>query len=441
MSASLRRTQQNLLAILVSALLVVSSNPFIGSPPTASAEELTQELIERIQRDAAEIRELTPRAEVSIQRVSQEELRVRLAEELSDQETLDELAVLSRANALLGLTPPGMDLHQTLVDLLSGAVVGQYRFKEKRMYLIAAAEAPIGAEAKITVAHEYIHALQDQNFDIGAMVERVKDQDDWSLALRALIEGDATISELIYAREHLAPDEIQTLFEHSGSGGPSMDSVPFILREELRFPYNDGFFFVIELWQEGGYDRVNAAYHDPPTSTEQVMHPQKFFAGEPPIEVGLPDLLPPFGPGWRQAYANVMGELELRILIENFTDSAMGTRAAEGWGGDAYAILEGPDGRMAWLMDSVWDAESEAREFYDAFSFSLLRRFGPRLAVRKDEAGRTIWESPAAFVGAARWGPQLAIVYAPELSQVEEALDLLAPQSTAPRLPVPSPTP
>jgi hypothetical protein len=157
------------------------------------------------------------------------------------------------------------------------------------------------------------------------------------------------------------------------------------------------------------------------------------------VELGLPDLLPIFGPDWRQTYSNVMGELELRILVEQFTDSSLAGRAADGWGGDAFAVLEGPGEHVAFVMDSAWDTQEDAREFVEAFARSLERRFGTTRVTLVEEPGRTLWSTPVGIIGVARDAARLAVVYAPERAYAEGAA--LSPSATAPRLPVATPKP
>jgi hypothetical protein len=327
------------------------------------------------------------------------------------------------------------------VNTYSGAVLGYYRSTDKTLYLVVEQDAAVGPETKIVIAHEFAHALQDQHFDLETLGNKVKHHDDRSQALRALFEGDASLVELLYERDHIQGEEAAALRRARSQEPTALLSAPFILQEELQFPYLDGFFFVIELWQHGGFASIDAAYADPPTSTEQILHPDRYIRRDAPIEIGLPDLLSIFGPEWRQTYANVMGELELRILIEQFTDSSLAGRAADGWGGDAFAVLEGPGEHVAFVMDSAWDTEADAREFQEAFAFSLERRFGTARVTLADEPGQTLWSTPVGIIGVARSAARLALVYTPERGHTEAVLAALAPSSPSPRLPVPTPEP
>src|SRR6266508_1881202 len=420
-------------------LLALALSLILLWPVPVGANELTDELRQQIQGATVSIRGLEPLSDVPIEFTTPDQLRAYLLESLSDQEAIENLAIAVKINTILGLIPPEADLHQALVELLSGAVVGQYRFKEKRMYLIAPGGQPFGADGKVTLAHEYTDALQDQHLVLEGMNKTVKDHDDQSIALRALIEGDATLSEWLFIRDNLSIEEIGEFMTPKGDGAMSaFQKAPFVLQEELRFPYVEGFSFVVQLWQLGGYPRIDEAFRQPPNSTEQIIHPEKFVHREAPVGAGLPDLVAALGPGWKQSYANVMGELELRILIENFTDASMAARAAAGWGGDAYALLEHADGRTAWVMDSTWDTEGDAGEFFNAFDFGVLRRFGTRVNRVVDQPSRLVWQTPGGAVGVTKWAERVGVAYAPDADLVEMALAALEPGAALPRVPVPA---
>ena len=56
---------------------------------------------------------------------------------------------------------------------------------------------------QIVLAHETIHALpQDQAFDLEKLQESAKN-DDQSLAIQALIEGDASLGGAVYMQENI----------------------------------------------------------------------------------------------------------------------------------------------------------------------------------------------------------------------------------------------
>src|SRR5258708_40292963 len=137
--------------------------------------------------------------------------------------------------------------------------------------------------------------------------------------------------------------------ERTTSGGPDVDSMPLVLREESYFPYTAGPAFIVELLGEDavreavqrgtGYGaHVSPLFQNPPTSTAQVLHPEKYRQGTQPVEITLPDLAPALGNGWEALDQDVLGEIDHRILIAQDLDPDTAQRAASGRAGDPFAL-------------------------------------------------------------------------------------------------------
>ena len=279
----------------------------------------------------------------------------------------------------LGLIGPNDTVAQILLSVLQEQILGLYNQDDKTMYLLAD-RAQFGPAEKDTFAREYDHALQDQYYDLSTLVPRHADNDDRSLAMQALIQGDATLMQRLWAQQNLSSDELAQL----GRGGSTskLFSAPLFLREQLLFPYADGYTFVKQIYQTSGYAGVDDVFRDPPQSTAQVLHLDKYRNRAAPVAVELPDLSQGvLGDGWRQINSNVFGELDLRLILTQLTDSTSGVRGASGWSGDRWALLE-KDGRQALVIKSVWDSDAEASTFFKTCGAgdaeSLLRRDGER---------------------------------------------------------------
>src|SRR5262249_45020627 len=145
-----------------------------------------------------------------------------------------------------------------------------------------------GPDEKVTFAQEFDHALQDQYFDLNTLAPKNPDNDDRSLAIQALTQGDATLLQRLWAQQNLTSDELSALGKNGGTS--QLFSASLFLREQLLFPYSDGFNFVRQIYQTGGYAAVDAVFRDPPQSTAQVLHIDKYRNHVAPVEVDLPDL-------------------------------------------------------------------------------------------------------------------------------------------------------
>jgi hypothetical protein len=177
----------------------------------------------------------------------------------------------------------------------------------------------------------------------------------------------------LWAQQNLTSDELNQI----GQGSPTskLISAPLFLREQLLFPYADGFNFVRQIYQTSGYAGVDDVFRNPPQSTAQVLHMDKYRNHVAPVEVDLPDLSQgQIGDGWRKINSNVFGELDLRLILTQLTDSTSGVRGASGWSGDRWELLE-RDGRQALAIKSVWDTPADATTFFKTFSQAMVNRY------------------------------------------------------------------
>jgi hypothetical protein len=206
-------------------------------------------------------------------------------------------------------------------------------------------------------------------------------------------EGDATLLMLLWAQANLTPEEFAEV-QSAGSDPEALEILartPSILVDGLLFPYTAGQAFVLPIQLSGGWDGVNALYDDLPRSTEQILHPAKYEAAEEPVAVTLPDVAADLGAGWKEAIQDTFGEFQMRTwLREAGVRSADASDAAEGWGGDRLAVLNGPDDAWAMIMKTEWDTAADAGEFEVAAGTAVDAAGGPA-AVLPGEGGKVRW--------------------------------------------------
>lgn len=351
--------------------------PSTAAPPSATAGAAVapdRVVLAQIEEQVQAIRGLRKKTDVPLRFLDKESLRTYFVDTFQRDYLPIERESDQKLLVTLGLMNPSEDLVQLLVELLQEQVIGVYNEDVKTMYVVAGT-ASFGPEEKVTFAHEFVHALQDQYYDLATLAPKHPENDDRSLAIHALIEGDAVLSQRLWVTDNLSQPEIEAL-ANSGGDTSKLDQAPAIVRTELLFPYTDGFAFVRQAYvRAGSYAGVDDVFSNPPDSTEQVLHPDKYRAREQPVPVALPDLAAQLGPGWRLVDANTLGELDTRALLEQFGDRRVAQRAAAGWGGDRWALLE-KDSRQAVVLKSTWDTENDAREFFDTFGQGLKNRFG-----------------------------------------------------------------
>ncbi|MBI4706250.1 MAG: hypothetical protein HY744_34570 [Deltaproteobacteria bacterium] len=294
--------------------------------------------------------------------------------------------------AALGLLPTGYDFVAGVYALLRSEIAGFYDTTEKRLFLLD--DLP-DREAEPTLAHELVHALQDQHFALEALTKYRPGEGDRIGAAHALGEGDATSAMLDLTAGSAMRFEQQWLrlaMVASVALSEAGVQTPPVLRAALVAPYVDGFAFVQDLRRRGGWAAVDAAWRRPPASTEQLLHVGKYDSGEPVRDVAAP-ALEPLGEGWQALDADVLGEQGLRIVLEQWTDRAQAARAAAGWGGDRYVVARrapaapARDEQLAaaWLVrfDSAGDAAEMA---------AVLRRAMGHRCTDRPERGPIAWQ-------------------------------------------------
>jgi hypothetical protein len=276
---------------------------------------------------------------------------------------------------MIGLYPPGVNLKAANMSLLESQVIAFYDFKKKTMVVVNGAlerefpGQPPELQTKLDnmiLAHEFTHALQDQNFDFGARDEALKSNGDRALALHSVAEGDATIAGYACMLGRMDSVILATLignltsFSQTFTGAAA--GVPRGVAEPLIFQYTDGVKFVAEAYQRGGWKGVDKLYSDPPQSTQQIIDPSLYF--ERPA---LPATVTVAGyqsrmAGWHKSDEDTLGELGLRIILENTRGTKSPDLALAGkWAGDRIVMLrKGETVTVIWLL-AFRDADSAAR--------------------------------------------------------------------------------
>ncbi len=338
------------------------------------SEDLLEKL-DRLEAETRALRRLVPTEPVERAFLSPEELRQHLEEifvrEYSPEEAATDLQVLH----LLELLPPGTDLYTLLLDLYSEQVAGFYDAETGQLYVVG---EDLGPLETLTFVHEYVHALQDQAFDLGEQLDAVEDDGDRSLALQALAEGDASLAMQQYLLDHIedlyTPELISDVL---GTESAQFDQAPAVIQAMLLFPYEEGLTFVLSRYEKFGWAGVDETWGDPPQSSEQILHPERYPA-DAPVLVTLPALTTTLGTGWRMRQEDTLGEFMLRQHLATRLDEETVGEAATGWGGDQYAFFVNEErGEVLLALLLYWDDEEEADEFVRAYQTYAEERYGP----------------------------------------------------------------
>lgn len=373
-----------------------TSSPTSGPTASSSAAPLPSGAVDRlydtIEDQVDAIRGLQP-TDVKRETIDGEALKAFNARSFDEDNPAEYVRGNERLLKAFGLFPEDKTLKGIFLELIDSQVAGFYRPDDKTLYVVSRSGTINGAD-KITFAHEYGHALQDANFPVFAEQEELLDETDRAMARAAIYEGDATLLMSLWAGPNLTPEEFQDVL--SAGADPESTAIlartPAILVQGLLFPYNVGLAFLQPKQASGGWDAVDAVFADLPRSTEQVLHPDKYEAGEEPVEITLPaGLAATMGTGWSETIQDTFGEFQMGVwLRETGVATGAANTAAAGWGGDRVVVLHGPDESWAVAMHTEWDTAVDADEFETAATVATGEAGGPA-AVLPGAGGTTRW--------------------------------------------------
>ena len=329
------------------------------------------------------------------------QLRKRFDEDKGNKKMEQSELVLKK----FGLLDRDFQLRPFLLSLLTEQIAGFYDNKTKTMNLLD--WVPVD-EQKPVMAHELTHALQDQKVDLKHWEDTepegtaknvgednkhiATDEDD--TARDAVLEGQAMVSFADYMLKPSGktlkdtPQMAQMLAGNSADMGdsPVLARAPLVLQQSLLFPYQSGLLFEQALLVKGGTKQAFTSVLDaPPTSSEQIMHPDAYLAHKPVPVLLMPDIHPMLSTAGYDPYdVGVMGELDVRMTAELFGGKPLAEALAPNWDGGIYyaaqrrsatAAQKDTTASVALLYESRWRNDDSARSFFRVFDEELPRQY------------------------------------------------------------------
>lgn len=343
---------------------------------------------ERIYSDVQELRQLNFRTEVPLVVMDQGQANVAIERELARRHDAAALQRDAEVGALTGLYPPGIDLQAQTMRVLSRQIVAFYDAQDREMVLVKGKSAAglwsriagfftrTDSTSEMLVAHELTHALQDQCFSVHRRIDLITDDDDRRIALRAVVEGDATLVGYGYVSGFIDAETVQTLVAHLERMPRLFDAqspdTPAALRDSLIFEYTDGTRFVGDAYERGGWSAVNALYLNPPRSTREILEPASYFSHSPPLAITVGGWARALK-GWHEVAENTYGELLLRVILTRTADAQGEAGLARGWRGDRMVVLENGAGAITVVWIVAMSDDKFAAAFAQAYQ-AILRR-------------------------------------------------------------------
>lgn len=351
-------------------------------------------------------------------------LRQKLAQQVPDQEfNADGIALTA-----LGLLPPGIDLKTVYLDLL-GEQIGAFYDQHAQELFTFSGQSLENAQNRVILAHELTHALEDQHFSLARLPLEAKNNDDRELAATALVEGDATL----VMNQFMVGEMSAAVLRDALSSALTTDvrklaAAPRFLRETLLFPYLRGQEFCQALYAAGGWPELAEAFHHPPTSTAEILHPALFLATRR-AEPATIDFQDTSVLGQTPIADNVLGEFGLRQLFARWLPGDSNTEAASRWRGDRYLVY-GDKKAAGYVWKIACSDEAAAYDLCTTLRASIAARYHLTLPSPMPDAGQVlssdaggrqlgIWiagTSEITIIDApdARWGEALRAKFGPK---------------------------
>lgn len=361
------------------ALLFFAAVFAAAAQPDSRARELCAQ-IEPIAVDLTRISGMPLKHPVPCDFISKDRINKFLNDRVKDVAKPEEIRAEELTLKKFGLVPQDFNLAKNTVDLLTEQAAAFYDYDKKKLFVT---DSTPSDTREPVLAHEIAHALADQSYNLARFIRQGRKSDDGSTARLAVMEGQATwlMSEFLARKIGQSLKDSPTLLammssvNDAGAGQyPVYDSSPLYLRLSLVFPYTKGMLFQNALYQRDGQYGFAEVFLKPPVSTQQILHPEKYFGGVKPAEPDLPEATLP--KGYKSLVGGTLGELEHSVMLEQFSGKEVAETLAPHWRGCEFQLLENKKAaRVVLLYAAEWDTEDAAREYFRAYRRQLQKKW------------------------------------------------------------------
>jgi hypothetical protein len=388
------------------AIVVILTGAWQNPRTSVSPKLPTAAEINVVLKELSDITGFRIRKQLPFALITRDQVNQYLKEQINQSVKPDEIRAEETTLKKFGFAPPDFDLKQTTIDLLTEQAAAFYDFKRKKLFISDWATVNM---RDVALIHELAHALADQNFPIQKFTNKGADNSESSLAREAVVEGQAswlmlevgarrngrTLADPRTAREFLEPEA-----DTQQSDYPVFNKAPLYLRRTLMFPYDEGEKFQQAVFLRDGKPAFARVFRDPPISTAQIEHPERYFDHTP---ISSPDLPKPVRHA-KPFVTGAMGELETRILLEQYVSAGMADALGPKLKGADYRVDETKAGhRMTLVYASEWIDQDAAAGFFEAYQ-KVLRAKWKSIEVTGQEKDRFSGKSEDGYFAVTRDG-------------------------------------
>ena len=399
------------------------NNPGVDQTGDATASAMAAQ-IERIQQEISEIRGLPFKTTVTAASQTTADFKKRIDQEIDKELPPEVEPYYGQIIRKLGLYrgPLIQDMREVMQSALASQAAAYYEPEQNTFFMLYSGLPEM--MQGVLYSHELFHGLQHQQFDLTRYMDNTAGtlSQDALLARQAVVEGEATYIMNLWTFKHATgsvperallervvdmqaqldmaqmrtmleqPELAKLLGDEVKASMEAAEQMPAYLIQTLVGVYMKGLGFVFAV-QERGWDEVAKLYAErPPESTEQILHPDKWFSDERPTEFVWPDFQKErILRDWQLLDQNVLGEFQWRIVFQEHGLKTEADAVAAGWNGDRYAVLKRKDSdALLLLWRTSWDTAEDAKEFADAYRRLLPIKYSAGEPSRVVQEGKEV---------------------------------------------------
>ena len=353
-----------------------------ASPPVRNSPADFAAAADEVLHNMSEITGLTLLSPLKKTLRSRDEIRAYVIKQMDEDKDTAQRYADAKAAEAFGLLPKNFDLDSFMVELLTEQIAGLYDPKAHEFYI--ADWIPL-EDQRMVMAHELTHALEDQHFQIEGWLKAARPNDDAELAREAFLEGSAMAAMVDYLLQGTGksvndmPEFDPSLLTGDIGDTPSMKKAPPFIKDALVFPYFAGMKFTAASLKPNGWPALDKIFHNPPVSTQQIMHPALYKSGHVPEKVALPDVQSRLGKDWKKLDDNLMGEFGWKEVLKQYLGEDRAAPLAAAWDGDRYLVYENRSSQRLLLLARVHLTSAEhANRFFGQYSELLEKKHEKR---------------------------------------------------------------
>jgi hypothetical protein len=366
---------------------------FVASAAALPQDQTPHSVLAQIDKYMEELTRITglkAREKVEFAVLSREKVNAFLKSRVTEVASPEEIRREELALKKFGLVPDDFDLAKSTVDIFTEQAVALYDYHRKKLYLTDWTPSETQEPALV---HELAHALADQNFRLDRYLKKANENDDGSLARMAVMEGQATWLMTEYTARKMGQSlkgagpvvEAMSRMANTPAGQfPVFEQAPLYMRETLLFPYTKGMLFQQAVVDKLGERAFSEVFLRAPVSTQQILHPEKYFSKEAPSLPALPEFR---AKGYKRIIDGTVGELDHAILLTQYVSQGEAMTLAPKWRGGRYAVYETRDRASAVLAyASAWESAAAAGEYFRNYR-EVLKKKWKSMEISAESAG------------------------------------------------------